>query len=252
MISVGSFSFETLLFSDPKNIWEIETLHFVPKGLTKKTNFKLIVYIHGHNTTGAWQGVQKGKVLSENGFHTLLVSQPGYGNSTGPKDFCGPATVTRLAETISAFQDENDITPDQTGVWGISRGATVASMIACSYPGLAHTFVIQSGAYDLKRDYEWPQKNPGIKANMEKEMGGSSDTAFKDRSALFHIDTVQDHIVIVHGADDDNISVDQAKNLYTAAQTQGKHVELNIIDGCGHLIPDTIVLKRVLEGTFAF
>ena len=56
-----------------------------------------LIFLHGHQEdprTGGEVFVQWGVLeqIAKRGYLAVAVSQPGYGRSTGPADFCGPFT----------------------------------------------------------------------------------------------------------------------------------------------------------------
>jgi hypothetical protein len=63
--------------------------------------FPAILYIHGHQETvrnGGQTFVESGRLgtMASRGYVAAAVSQPGYGNSSGPPDFCGPVTQSAV------------------------------------------------------------------------------------------------------------------------------------------------------------
>ncbi|MGB3555467.1 MAG: hypothetical protein WBA25_12600, partial [Jannaschia sp.] len=84
------------------------------------------------------------------GWIAAAVSQPGYGESTGPPDCCGPRTQAALRIAMDHLLDRN-ADPARTIVWAISRGAVAA---ACAFvdgatePGV---LILQAGIYDMER-----------------------------------------------------------------------------------------------------
>ena len=70
------------------------------------------------------------KSWPENGWMTVAFSQPGYGASDGPADFCGPATQQAALEFINHIRTMNDVKKDSIVVYGGSRGAVIAAFAA--------------------------------------------------------------------------------------------------------------------------
>lgn len=196
----------------------------------------LVIFIHGHNSVGAWENLYTGYLLQKAGFAVFIPSMLGYG--FGPKskpDFCGPKTVKGILDGMTEVKKLNFINKDKIGVWGISRGAIVASLIATKNPELVKVVVLQSGAYDIKKDYEWNKKPEGIKENMLAETDGT-DTAWTERSSLHLANSIESPVLILHGEDDTTIDVDQARMLDKALKDLNKEHQTVIIPNAGHFI----------------
>jgi len=118
--------------------------------------------------------------MASRGYVAAAVSQPGYGHSDGPPDFCGPFTQEAVLGVIDFLRTMPVVQPQKIALYGYSRGAIVASMVATQDPQLA-AVVLGAGAYDFFRWYPTPL--PGINANIEREAGTSAE-AFRARSAI--------------------------------------------------------------------
>ena len=186
---------------------KLEGLIFKPKG---EGRFPGVIFIHGHKSD-CWNSSMFGYRLAKNGFSAFLPSQLGYGLSDGKPDFCGPKTVQGVIEGIKIFLGEKFVDKDRIGIWGISRGAIVSSLIAVKKPEIFKLAVFQSGAYEMKSNYK-TTKIKGIKTVFKKE-AGTSTKAFKERSSIYDMDKINFPVLILHGENDNRISVKQAKML---------------------------------------
>ena len=101
-----------------------------------------ILFIHGHQEqikNGGEAFVRTGRlgVMASRGYVAAALSQPGYGNSDGPPDFCGPFTQEAVLVAIDFLRNQPFVNPNKVVLYGYSRGAIVASMVATKDPKLA-------------------------------------------------------------------------------------------------------------------
>ena len=67
--------------------------------------------------------------MASRGYVAAAVSQPGYGQSDGPPDFCGPYTQAAVMKAIDFLRQMPVVQPQHVALYGYSRGAIVASMV---------------------------------------------------------------------------------------------------------------------------
>lgn len=200
--------------------------------------YPAILFIHGHQEkvrNGGESYVRVGRLgmMASRGYVAAAVSQPGYGNSDGPPDFCGSFTQDAVLVAIDFLRNRPFVNPNKVILFGYSRGAIVASMVATKDQNLA-AVILGAGAYDF---FKWfPTDIPGINANIQSEAGTSSK-AFRDRSAIYHVDKIKAPILLLHGAQDERIPVKQAETFAEKVKAQGIPVRLVIFPKTGHGIP---------------
>src|SRR5579884_681875 len=201
-----------------------------------------VVFIHGHqegSRPGGRDFVTWG-VLDEyarRGYLAVAVSQPGYGGSTGPPDFCGPFTQHAVSAVISSLRSEGYIAPHKLILEGISRGALVAALIAAREPGI-DGIVLISGVYDLT-SYGAEFKSAQAKLvaqSIVNETGGSAD-ALRARSVLSVARNIRAAALILNGAKDDRTDPEQALRLAGEINGHGGKARIIIYPRYGHRIP---------------
>ena len=174
--------------------------------------YPALLLIHGHQEqirNGGEAFVRTGRlgILARQGYVAASLSQPGYGNSDGPPDYCGPFTQDAALVALDFLRKQPFVNPNKVALYGYSRGAIVAGMVATRDPKLA-AVVLGAGAYDF---FSWyPTTLRGIEANVQREAGTSAE-AFKARSAIYHIDKIKSPILLLHGTQDERIPVGQAE-----------------------------------------
>lgn len=197
-----------------------------------------VLFIHGHQEqtrNGGEAFVRTGRLgmMASRGYVAASLSQPGYGNSDGPPDFCGPLTQEAVLVAIDFLRNKPFVDPNKVALYGYSRGAIVASMVATQDPKLA-ALVLGAGAYDFFSWYPTPLR--GIDVNIEREAGLSAE-AFRRRSAFYHADKLKGPVLLLHGAQDERIPVQQTQAFAEKLQAHGIAVKLKIFPNTRHAIP---------------
>lgn len=196
-----------------------------------------ILMIHGEGSQ-ARAMLNIANRLAQEGTAVMLVSQPGYGQSQGPPDWAGPATVEALAAALDRLEKSPGVDPKRIGVWGISRGATAATLLAAKRPEV-RAVVAQSGSYDL-----WATHRGGkladVRESIEKEAGRDS-AAWKARSPLLQAKAIRAQVMVMHGEKDDQMPIEQARAFAAALDLRGHPTETNFSE-TGHSMPPSAQL----------
>jgi dipeptidyl aminopeptidase/acylaminoacyl peptidase len=200
--------------------------------------YPTVLLVHGHQEqvrNGGEAFVKTGRlgILASRGYVAASLSQPGYGNSDGPADYCGPITQDAVLVGLDFLRKQSFVTANKVAIYGYSRGAVVASMVATKDPTLA-AVVLGAGAYDFFSWYPTPLR--GIDANIRQEAGTSAE-AFRARSAIYHVDKIKAPILLLHGTQDERIPVRQAEAFFEKLKASDVKVEMKIFPKAGHSIP---------------
>jgi dipeptidyl aminopeptidase/acylaminoacyl peptidase len=219
---------------------QIEYFVEAPSG---KGPWPTVVLLHGHQEIirpGGKDFVKWGvlKQLSSRGYLAIAVSQPGYGNSSGPADFCGPFTQHAVAAVIAKLRAEGLASPKKLLIEGISRGAVTAGLVAAQDPSISGLVLI-SGVYDLPAYVNDPNassvKQSVVKALMA-ETGGTTD-ALNERSLMRYASKVKAASLILNGAKDDRTDPGQARSLADQITRAGGKARAIIYPKFSHKIP---------------
>jgi dipeptidyl aminopeptidase/acylaminoacyl peptidase len=200
--------------------------------------YPTLLLIHGHQEQPRHGGeafVKAGRLglMASQGYGAAALSQPGYGQSDGPPDYCGPFTQEAVVVALEFLRKQPFVNPTKVVLYGYSRGAIVASMVATRDPQLA-AVALGAGAYEMASLY--PTGIRGIDANIRREAGTSAE-AFRARSAIYHADKIKVPVLLLHGARDERIPVRQAEAFAEQLKANGVAVKLKIFPNATHRIP---------------
>lgn len=214
-----------------------------------------ILFVHGNQGglhLGGREAVDDGSLTrfsSRLGVTAAAVSQPGYGASDGPADFCGPATQKSIIAALGFLKGQPSVDSKRIVLYGNSRGAVATAMVATKVADL-RAIILAGGVYDLRDAFR--KSSRGLQQVIQEE-SGILDEDFSDRSALYHAHTIRSETLLLHGKYDDRASVDQAERFYEALAGAGVAVSLHKLEG-GHRLPRgqvTPILREFLTRVFA-
>ena len=175
-----------------------------------------VALLHGHQDwprAGGRDFVKWGVLdeFAERGYLAVAISQPGYGNSTGPADFCGPYTQDAVAAVIAKLRKSGDVQGSRVLIEGVSRGALVAGSVAARDPSI-RGIVLISGLCDVPKFANEARSaiSLSVVESMKAETGGTED-ALRARSLLYVAQNLKATTLIINGANDDRTDPDEAR-----------------------------------------
>lgn len=215
----------------------------------------VIVWIHG----GSWSGGDKSQCPAE---HFL---PPGYAVASINYRLSGeapfPAQMDDCAAAIAWLQahgKDYGIDSSRIGLWGVSAGAHLASLVATraqSAPQSVRAVCAWSGPSDLISIKE--QLNPDQKSYWEPRqhqspiaqlMGGDiSPTRLRNASPTSFVSANAPPFFLVHGDADEVVPVAQSEELYDALRKHSVDASLFIAKGQGHYLMQPECLIRTLR-----
>jgi dipeptidyl aminopeptidase/acylaminoacyl peptidase len=185
-----------------------------------------------------------GAMFAKEGFACVAVTQPGFGKSQGAPDFVGPQTIRALIAGFDKFKREPYVDAGRLGIFGYSRGAMAASLLAVRLKDV-RAAVFGGGIYDFKRAYD-EIKDEGIRQNMVRE-AGLSEKAIRERSSVLQMKKLRGSVLILHGEKDENAPLGQALLLRDKLAALKKDFEIKIFPDKGHGLGMQDVLSSSLD-----
>lgn len=230
--------------------WRVDAITVFPLAEGKYPGLLLLPGFEG--TSETLIGV--GAFFAQQGFACLAITPPGFGKSGGKRDFMGPASIDAFAVGFRNFARVSYVQSQKMGIFGYSRGAMAASLLAVKLEKEVRAAVFSSGVYDFRRAYHQTRLD-GIRENMKAETG-MTEIAIFDRSSILHMDKLKCPVLITHGAIDANAPTNQAYLLRDRLIELKKEFEFKILPDHvhGHLKGDFLslvldFLSRKLKGT---
>jgi pimeloyl-ACP methyl ester carboxylesterase len=180
--------------------------------------------------------------LADAGYTVMLVSLPGYGQSSGPADFAGPASVRALTRALDALRRDGQVDSTRLAVWGISRGASAAALLAAQRRDLAAA-VLQSGVFDPARAYRATHSD-SLRRALDHE--GKTEGGWSRRSAFRVADRLTMPVLFIHGDQDSVAIANQSVDLAGKLRAAGRDARLELVPGVGHAVPSAVSYPLVL------
>ncbi len=194
---------------------KIEYFYQKPSG---EGPFPVVFVLHGHQPDsrngGGRQVVDLAylNLLAEEGIVGVAISAPGYGQSEGQRDYCGPNSQQAVISVIQQFKSHSFIDPSRMGLYGFSRGAILGSLVSCQCADISLQ-ILEGGWYDFTVDRGLPSYLKGLTDNILKETGGTSE-ALRTRSAVLQADKLHATTLFLYGEFDDKKGLSSARHLH--------------------------------------
>lgn len=167
--------------------------------------------------------------LSQN-FDVIAVNPPGYGSSTGTKDFLGSDTIAAITAGISVAQERGAKRVE--GAWGYGGGAAAVVLFAKSL-GKLNWLILGGGMYDLEA-IERSTSSVDWRNRIQEIRQKKGSRAIEDRSVGYEGSGVPSIVRIYHAQQDLVAPFEQARAFSDLLKTNGLTVNLQIIPQRDH------------------
>jgi dipeptidyl aminopeptidase/acylaminoacyl peptidase len=210
---------------------------------TSKTKLPLVVLPHGgpHGIRDEWGYDWEAQLLANRGYAVLQVNFRGSGGfglefQEIGKGKWGTLMQDDLTDATNYLINQNIADPVRICIFGASYGGYAALMGATKEPDLYKCAIGYAGVYDLPMMFE---KGNIAKylinglAYLESAVGKDVDD-MKNRSPTFNVEKIKAEILLVHGAQDSQVPIEQAESLKKALDKIGKSYQWHEVNDEGH------------------
>jgi len=202
--------------------------------------FPLLILLHGYtfgSIGGAETVVPEAEAFaSDLCYAGLAVSLPGYGATEVPPGMDPEITLNVVLDGVSLVKRLPWIDSKRFYLYGFSRGAFFAALLANRMEGIAGV-ILHSGAYDLNRFYQetlW----------FRSMLNPNGEESPKLTSILPEVPTWHAPTLVLHGGKDALVSVEQANLLRDSLEAAHKPYRFVLYPDNGHRLPLEDVRKK--------
>jgi dienelactone hydrolase len=162
--------------------------------------------------------------------YVLLASQyRGNDSGEGKEDF-GGSDVNDVLNLIKLARSLPFADPNKVFMYGFSRGGMMTYLSIKHGAGIKAAAVV-GGLTDIKETYESREE---AKKRVFQEILGMDQNEWEKKSAVCWPDRINVPTLILHGENDDEVSLNQARRLAEGLRKAGKTYELLIFPGGNH------------------
>jgi dipeptidyl aminopeptidase/acylaminoacyl peptidase len=235
-------SIDPSVFVPSEHIWypsadgrEIPALLYRPRDIPPGTRLPALIHIHG-GPTGQFFRVFEPftQWLVSKGY---VVLAPNVRGSTGyGKEFreanlndWGGGDLEDVVAGARYLMSLPEVSPERIGIFGVSYGGYMTYMATVKKPELWKVGCASVGMTDLRLLYD--NSMPHFKYYLRQQLGDPDENAvlWADRSAITHADKLQCKLLMIHGANDPRVPLEQARvyrdKLLSVGKTLGEDFE---------------------------
>ncbi|MFW8591943.1 prolyl oligopeptidase family serine peptidase [Glaciecola sp. 2405UD65-10] len=213
----------------------------LPQGKEAK-DLPLIVHPHGgpHGPRDYWTFTPDAQVLASRGYAVLQLNFRGSGGYGREFEFSGygkwgAEMQDDLTDATLWAVEEGIADKERLCIYGASYGGYASLMGVTKEPDLYKCAIGYVGVYSLPMMFE-EGDIPGSKfgKNYLKQALGEDMEALKARSPAYNVDKIKAAIMLVHGAKDQRVPIEQAEFLAQQFDAINKPYEWLVKDKEGH------------------
>jgi len=175
------------------------------------------------------------------GFIVFAPYYRGNQGGEGNEDFAGEDREDAYAayQVLKSLSRVRDI-----HIFGFSRGGVMALWTGIQFPEAA-SIVTWGGVSDMTLTYK---ERKDLRKMMKRVIGGTPDKypdRYKERTALYELEKIEAPVLIIHGVNDHNVTVEHAHRLERRLKSLDKPVECWYFEEFTHYFPPDVNRKVV-------
>lgn len=206
-----------------------------------ESNNKTVIVTHGIGSSRRdFNTLLPAAMLVKSGFNVLLVDTRDTGGSTctDGRHSAGQEESTDFAQVASWLQSEKGIRPESLGMFGVSGGAIMTSLLPAKTDKVS-AFAMEGTIFDFSKaattEVEF-QGFPGFLwqfAEVSANLFHGVDLG--ETSAKTGIESAGDRpMLILHGDQDERLDYQSSVDFYNYAKSVGASIELETFVGANH------------------
>ncbi|WP_160724071.1 alpha/beta hydrolase family protein [Bacillus sp. USDA818B3_A] len=243
---------DSIRFPSPNPNVELRIITYLSNGLKVKGmlaepiqegNLDGFLYLRGGiKNVGKVRPARIAQFASE-GFIVFAPFYRGNQGGEGNEDFAGEDREDAYAayEVLKSHPRVRHI-----HIFGFSRGGVMALWTGIHYPEAA-SIVTWGGVSDMTLTYK---ERKDLRKMMKRVIGGTPEKfpdRYKERTALYELERMDAPVLIIHGVNDQNVTVEHAHRLERRLRSLGKPVECWYFEEFTHYFPPEVNRKVVQD-----
>ena len=182
-------------------------------------NGAAVIFVHGagylQNAHNWWSGYHRefmfNNLLADKGFTVLDIdyrASKGYGRDfrTGIYRYMGGKDLSDQMDGRQYLINKHNIDPERIGIYGGSYGGFITLMALLTEPGK-----FKCGAA-LRSVTDWAHYNHQYTSNILNTPNEDPE-AFRQSSPIYYAENLEDHLLMLHGIEDDNVQYQDVVRL---------------------------------------
>jgi dipeptidyl aminopeptidase/acylaminoacyl peptidase len=193
--------------------------------------------------------VRVGRIIqfASEGFVVIAPFYRGNQGGEGNEDFAGEDRQDAIC-AMEILRQHPKVNSRRIHVFGFSRGGVMALFTGILDESVK-SLVCWGGVSDMTLTYD---ERLDLRRMMKRVIGGTPNKVpeeYKKRTPLYFLHNLQAPVLIIHGKNDQNVSIDHAYRLEKRLQDLNKSVESWYFDEYTHYFPPKINRKVVQDLT---
>jgi len=193
----------------------------------QQDHYPAIILLHGLHNAGCKSMTPFFNYWLEQGFAVGAISMPGFGKSSGTRDFCGPSTLHALNVAIDKIKRELEIS--EFVLMGFGPGGLAAVLLATQREDMT-CIIATHNVFDLLQHKGEQDPLMTFLQNQGYDFNFHDDLSLMARSPIYHIDKITAPIFLLHRKQHPTFDEQDAIAFHQAMLAEGKECQLVIKD----------------------